>query len=239
VNKPVMLDLFCGAGGATRGYQQSGFYVVGVDIRHQPDYCGDRFYCGDALSLVNRLIREYGPVFIHASPPCQSFSNITPKHVRGSYPNLIPATRHLLLSSGLPYVIENVPSAPLENSITLCGEMFNLRVIRHRKFEIGGGIKIAQPEHYPHRGRTVGAGGASRGTYTRAMDIEKSGFYYYGVYGNTHGSSEWSRVMEMPWVTDQHSIAEAIPPAYTRFIGHSIFNRVTRARKIPPGGEPT
>lgn len=153
MNKPVMLDLFCGAGGATRGYQQSGFYVVGVDIRHQPDYCGDRFYCGDALSLVNRLIREYGPVFIHASPPCQSFSNITPKHVRGSYPNLIPATRHLLLSSGLPYVIENVPSAPLENSITLCGEMFNLRVIRHR-IEVGLSAPVGR------------AGGRIRGRWT-------------------------------------------------------------------------
>jgi DNA (cytosine-5)-methyltransferase 1 len=129
----LALDLFCGAGGASMGLHRAGFEVVGVDLHPKPLY-PFRFVQGDALSLSVDFLKDFR--FVWASPPCQAFTAYKrrPGHVKPVV-SLIPQTRALLRKAGVPYVIENVPGAPLEDPITLCGSMFNLDVRRHRIFE--------------------------------------------------------------------------------------------------------
>src|SRR5688572_14336592 len=109
--KPRLLDLCCKAGGATKGYQRAGFYVIGVDKDPQPNYCGDAFVQADALEFLKRYtLFGVRPVAVHASFPCQSKTAYRRKGhgVGDGYPNLIPEGRELLEATGLPYVIENV-----------------------------------------------------------------------------------------------------------------------------------
>lgn len=126
------LDLFCGAGGASRGLALASFDVVGVDRSPQPSYPYE-FHLGDALAF------DFGPSdfdLVWASPPCQAFTAYKrrPDHVKDS-PDLIAATRAKLDAIGVPYVIENVGGAPLLDPVMLCGSMFGLDVRRHRYFE--------------------------------------------------------------------------------------------------------
>src|SRR5262245_12468519 len=106
-SQPKLLDLFCGAGGCTKGYQRAGFYVRGVDHALQPRYCGEEFIQADALEYLSSLI-DSGEVedfqAIHASPPCQFASILTPNSHRAKHPNLIPSTRGLCRQGGKPYV---------------------------------------------------------------------------------------------------------------------------------------
>ncbi len=136
-NKPRLLDLFCGAGGAAKGYQRAGLYVVGVDNKPQPHYCGDEFYQADALTYPLEGYDAY-----HASPPCQRYSiAFNMKNVRefhSATPALVEVIRDLLLATKRPFIIENVPLSPLQNWIELLGMMFNLKIIRRRWFEIHG-----------------------------------------------------------------------------------------------------
>lgn len=207
-----VLDLFCKAGGAGKGYADAGHEVIGVDIEPQPDYPYE-FIQADALTTAPLL----GEVdFIHASPPCQRDAAITKgtnKHLRHTYPDLIGPVRALLKASGKPYVIENPAARP---DVVLCGEMFGLRVIRHRNFELGG-WKAPQPEHRPHRGKVIGVRHGKR-------IVEPEG-YYYAVYGNGGYKGtvpQWQDAMGIDWTDDRKSIAEAIPPAYTEWIGCSF-----------------
>jgi hypothetical protein len=126
-----LLDLFSGAGGAAVGYARAGFEVVGVDIEPQPNYPFE-FHQADALEFC----REHGHEFdaIHASPPCQAYTPLRAVHGK-DYPDMLAATREALEATGLPWVIENVPGAPINSGIFLCGTMFDLRVYRHRWFE--------------------------------------------------------------------------------------------------------
>ena len=129
-----LFDCFSGAGGKAMGYHRAGFEVVGVDIAMQKNYPFE-FHQADALEYL----QEHGHEFdaIHASPPCQAYSVTYSLPNVGEYPELIEPIRELLISSGKPYVIENVPGAPLINPVELCGSMFGLNVIRHRRFETG------------------------------------------------------------------------------------------------------
>jgi DNA (cytosine-5)-methyltransferase 1 len=77
---------------------------------------------------------------IHASPPCQAHSTLGSLWKDREHPDLVAPTRELLKASGLPYVIENVVGAPLENPVMLCGSTFGLgangrQLRRHRLFE--------------------------------------------------------------------------------------------------------
>jgi DNA (cytosine-5)-methyltransferase 1 len=161
--KPKLLDLFCCGGGAARGYQMAGFHVTGVDIVPQPKYIGDDFHQGDALEFVALHGHEFDA--IHASPPCQAFCSL--KHMPNQcvHENLIPQTRAALIATGKPYVIENVPGAPLIDAITLCGTMFGLRtecgaeLRRHRRFETNWFLMCGLTCQHGNGNRTVSIAG--------------------------------------------------------------------------------
>lgn len=213
--KPKLLDLFCGAGGAGRGYIDAGFDVTGVDIEAQPDYPGT-FIQGDAIAYLAAHGHEYDA--IHASPPCQASSALTKGTNKGrEYLNLIPATRALLALHQVPAVIENVQGSDLRRDYTLCGEMFGLGVIRHRYFEVSGFTPIA-PEHKKHRGRVAG--------WRHGEWFDGPYFAVYGEGGGKGTVKQWQEAMGMHWTDNRKSIAEAIPPAYTRFIGGQIMQRL-------------
>ena len=212
-----VLDLYCGAGGAARGYQLAGFETTGVDLAPQPNYCGEMFIQGDVIALLPTLNLS-GIDFIHASPPCQSSTALTKGTNRGRvYPELIEPTRELLDATGLPYVIENVQGAKVRRDLTLCGEMFGLEVLRHRYFEVSG-LDITQPAHKPHRGRVQGW---RHGVYHDGP--------YFAVYGDGGGKgsvAEWQRAMGIDWTDVRLELAEAIPPAYTYCIGSQAVSQL-------------
>lgn len=207
-----LLDLYCGAGGAGRGYMNAGLEVTGVDIEDQPDYPSE-FIKADALEYV----KEYGHLYdvIHASPPCQSSSALTKGTNKGRvYVDLIPQTQEALALTGKPTIIENVEGSSIRKDFYLCGEMFGLGVLRHRYFEVN--FDFAQPVHPKHRGRVRGW---------------RHGKYYDGPYLAVYGKggykgtvAEWQVAMGIDWTDNRKSIAEAIPPAYTEFIGSSVFS---------------
>lgn len=212
MSRPVLLDLFCCAGGAAMGYHRAGFEIVGVDVVDQPNYPFE-FVKADAIeaALAVGLLADV----IHASPPCQAHTTLA-KGNNGNtdaYPDLIDATRAVLIATGKPYVIENVPSAPLLDPITLCGEMFGLGVIRHRLFE--SNVMLMQPAHQPHRGRVAGWRHGQRydGPYVAV----------YGDGGGKGSVTEWQAAMGIDWTDVRHEIAEAIPPAFTEFIGVQLL----------------
>lgn len=212
MSKPKMLDLFCGAGGAGKGYMDAGFDVTGIDIEPQPDYPGT-FIQGDAIAYLAAHGHEYQA--IHASPPCQSSSALTKGTNKGrEYLNLIPATRALLALHNVPTVIENVQGSDLRRDLTLCGEMFRLGVIRHRYFECSG-FAAMPPDHKPHRGKVRG--------WRHGVLQEGPYFQVYGAGGQKGTVAEWQVAMGIDWTNNRKSIAEAIPPSYSRFIGGQIM----------------
>ena len=218
--KPVLRDLFCCAGGAARGYQNAGFKVIGVDLVDQPDYCGDEFIQGDALQLGAELAR--GVAAVHASPPCPGEGTIskgTDKSLAAKHPRLIEPTRELLQALGLPYVIENVNGSAVRPDVVLCGEMFGLGVLMHRKFELGGWM-APSPEHIKHRGYVRGwrHGVYRDGPYVAA----------YGKGGGKATVPEMREAKGIDWTEDHLSLRDAIPPAYTEYLGKYLMAEVTR-----------
>ena len=204
--KPILLDLFCGAGGCTKGYQQGGFYVVGVDDRAQPHYCGDEFYQYDAFEFLEA--RDTMPfAVVHASPPCQRYSIETPPDCRARHPDWIARTRYALIKTGKPFVIENVENARklLINPIMLCGSMFDLKVWRHRYFEMSPRPFVLTPP-CNHSFDPILITGSPRRHGSR---IEPS-------------TQERRDASELYWMT-RKEMDEAIPPAYTRFISHYLL----------------
>jgi hypothetical protein len=151
MSQPLLIDLYCGAGGASDGYHRAGFEVIGVDIDPQPLYPFE-FIQADALSDVPwmSLYRWRFLAAVHASPPCQRFSDLAHRNGNANdWPDLIEPTRQLLKATGLPYVIENVEGAPLMDPVTLCGTMFpETAVIRHRLFETNW--PLVAPAHPKH-----------------------------------------------------------------------------------------
>jgi hypothetical protein len=223
VNRPLLLDLFCGAGGAAMGYYRAGFDVIGVDIEPQPNYPFE-LHQYDALEFLRRMtggVTEWNAVdVIHASPPCQASCNLTKGTNAGRvYKQLIPQTRELLAQTGLPTVIENVQGAQIRRDLTLCGEMFGLGVIRHRYFECS--FPVVQPEHVKHRGRVRGW---RHGKYFDGP--------YVAVYGDGGGKAsvpEAQEAMGIDWTDNLVSLNEAIPPAYSEYIGEQLIEELREA----------
>lgn len=217
MKKPILLDTFCKAGGATKGYQRAGFYVIGVDIDPQPNYVGDEFIQGDALKILDEFnVGGYGEIkAIHASPPCQAYSTLGGQHGRHNYPDLVAPTRELLVASELPYIIENVVGAPLINPVMLCGTMFpDLRVRRHRLFESNFPLTASACGKHP----PIFTYDKRSKNYQR-LDQNTS---FVSVVGHGYCSRENARkAMGITWMR-QDEITQAIPPAYTEFLGKQL-----------------
>ena len=203
------------------GYYRAGFEVVGVDIVPQPRYPFE-FVQADALEFVAEHASEFDA--IHASPPCQAHSTITPD--KSKHLDLIPETREALQMTGLPWVIENVAGArgSMRDPMLLCGSSFGLRVRRHRLFE--SNVWLASlPCNHAGQGRPVGVYGSHgepNGEVARPTG---------GKRGRKAADVNEARaVMGMPWAS-WHGTAQAIPPAYTEFIGGQLMDEVMRGRR--------
>jgi DNA (cytosine-5)-methyltransferase 1 len=214
----IILDLFCGAGGASMGYKLAGFDIIGVDISPQPHYPFE-FKQMDALTIPNSITQNVDA--IHASPPCQAFSKLNVLWPDKEYPNLIEQVRTLLQVSGVPYIIENVPKAPLINPITLCGSMFEgLEVRRHRAFECSFPVPQLECNHarIPYAVPVYGHTGAGA---NRNRERER---------GRSNSISDWRRAMGIEWMTT-NEITQAIPPAYTKYIGRYLMEAIVEVEK--------
>jgi len=195
------------------GYHQAGFRVVGVDINPQPHYPFE-FRQGDAIEYIYAHGHEFD--LIHASPPCQVYS-VTSALSTGNHPDLVEPTRRALQAVGRPYVIENVPGAPLENPLMLCGTMFDLRVIRHRLFETSPVIWWP-PAQCRHIGRASSAGRGGKNGY---LPGTLENFAYITVIGNDYIADDGRRAMGIDWLP-KNRLSQAIPPAYTKWIGEQM-----------------
>ncbi|MER6428446.1 class I SAM-dependent methyltransferase [Streptomyces sp900105245] len=213
----LILDAFCCIGGATEGYRRAfpGCHITGVDIQAQPDYRGDAFHQGDAVDFIRA--HGYRFDFIHASCPCQGEGAPTKGTNRArnaaigrTYPRLITPTRAALEATGRPDVIENVPGSEVRKDLRLCGEQFGLSVLMHRYFELGRWT-TAQPAHPRHRGRVRGwrHGEYHDGPYVAA----------YGQGGGKATVEEIRTAKGIDWSRDHLRLREALPPAYTEWIG--------------------
>lgn len=208
----LLLDLFCGAGGASKGYMNAGYFVVGMDVSPQPNYIGNYFIQMDALNCTYEFLELFD--VIHASPPCQQYSvaSAVARKQGKVYPDLIHPTRCLLIASGLPYIMENVPPAPLSPDICLDGSMFNLGVIRKRIFEINiMGIPV-----YPKASKIDGS--VLEGDYVTVAGK--------GNGGIGTRKRDWQIAMGIDWMSKKE-LAESIPPAYTEWIGSEVMNRIS------------
>jgi DNA (cytosine-5)-methyltransferase 1 len=223
--KPRLLDLFCCAGGAGMGYHRAGFEVVGVDIEPQPRYPFE-FHQADALEYLAAHGHEFDA--IHASPPCQGYSALNTMWNSREHPKLIGQVRELLIKTGKPYVIENVEGAKKEliSPLMLCGSFFGLesngyQLRRHRLFE--SNVFLMRGNLCYHAEKTVGVYGAK----ARDIALEKR---HYSQDKETRGApvgvvlpkEVGFEAMGIDWMT-QDELSEAIPPAYTEYIGKQLL----------------
>ena len=196
-----VLDLFSGAGGAAAGYWAAGFHqITGVDHAPQPRY-PFRFVQADAMTYPVREMRRYD--LIHASPPCQRYSKAGHDlAVRAEHPDLIAPLRERLMAAGVPWVIENVPGAPMRADLRLCGCVAGLPGLeRERWFETWPLVfDLRPPCHHTEPTVTVAGHGRGRGMYTSGL------------------KADWERVMRIDWMT-REQLKEAVPPAYTELVG--------------------
>ena len=204
MQRPRLLDLFCCAGGAGMGYAKAGFDVVGVDINPQPRYPFE-FHQADAMAFDLS-----GFDAIHASPPCQAYTVLGGREDLSHYPDLVDAVRDRLQASGKPWIIENVPGAPLRDPITLCGAMFGLRSYRHRLFE--SSVPLTAPPHPRHAVRVNRRGENRRQHWDSGGFITITGDV--GVYCGPEA-------MGVDWMSG-NELSQAIPPAYTEFLGWQL-----------------
>jgi len=207
--KPRLLDLFCGAGGAAMGYSRAGFEVVGVDIKPQPHYPFE-FHQADALPYPLEGFDAY-----HASPPCQGYSiSQYMQGVKGADKH-IDAVRYSLEATGRPFVIENVLGAPLKNAIELSGMSFGLKIIRRRLFELHGFDILLIPS--PHQVKNYRDEGYL--PYHHGTSVKR------GHLPNIWTKPRLETAMGIDWM-DVKELTQAIPPAYTEFIGKYLMQEL-------------
>lgn len=220
-----LLDLFCGAGGAAVGYHRAGFDVVGVDIEPQPNYPFE-FHQEDALDVLRcwemhngRCWTDWGDFdAMHASPPCQAYSTTASLH-DNEHPELYDITKDYLEGTGLPWVIENVIGAPYASGIVLCGSMFGLRVRRHRNFE--SSVLMMRPECRhdlcPEPIDVTGVGGPG------------------GRHRKPKNLADGQDAMGIDWMS-RKELSQAVPPAYTEWIGAYLINAIDTSEPVAQNG---
>lgn len=215
-----LLDLFCGAGGCSVGYARAGFEVDGVDIEPHPDY-PYTFHQADAMeALADRAFLDRFDA-IHASPPCPFYSTATIDSARGNHPDLVPPVRDALKAWGGTWVIENVPGAPMLDAVMLCGGAMGLpRIKRHRLFE--SNTPLMSPGCGCTGGPVVGVYG---GRYGWGRNAARPDGTSRGLRARDH--TEACAVMGIDWMTKPGDVSDAIPPAYTEFIGGQLMDYLT------------
>jgi len=199
--QPRLLDLFCGAGGAAVGYHRAGFEVIGVDIEPQPHYPFEFVQADAFMALTAMCHGEFGPIAaVHASPVCLTFARVTAwRGRRENHPDTLTPALRWLHTTGLPWVIENVPEAPLRRDYILCGSQFGLNVRRHRVFQTSwGGVQFGSPCNH-HR--------------QLLPFIHK-------------GERAYADAMGCDWMTKEEA-RQAIPPAYTEYLGGLLMEHLT------------
>lgn len=225
MSRPRLLDLFSCAGGAGVGYYRAGFDVVGVDVAPQPRYPFE-FHQADAIEYLYEHGHEFD--IVHASPPCQVYS-VTANAHSVTHPDLLSPTRAALIATGVTYVIENVPLAPLLDPVMLCGTMFGLRardvdgvelqLQRHRLFETSFPIGLA-PAPCAHDSTPVG--GSYKGSYHRTPEHRDNPGRRGGY---TPALSVRGALLGIDWM-NEHELAQAIPPVYTEWIGQQALDHI-------------
>lgn len=217
-----LLDLFCGAGGAGVGYARAGFEVIGVDHRPQPHYPFE-CVCADAIEFVTQHGNEFDA--IHASPPCQAYTGL--RHVTLSrfghapdHPDLIAVTRAALVATGRVYVIENVRGAPLRTTVILHGVMFGLpHLWRARHFE-SNVLLLAPPGPRRVAGYTIGV-------YGSRPDGRRVSYRHHRPSRVANSLAEARVAMGIDWM-GWDEITQAVPPAYTDYIGQQLITYLER-----------
>lgn len=206
MTRPILIDLYCGEGGASVGYHRAGFHVIGVDIEPQPRY-PFTFHQGDALALLPQLVEQYRPAAIGASPTCQTRSRATAwRGRREDHPDLLTPTLDALDQLGLPYVVENVPEAAWDGTMRpdylLCGTQFGLKVRRHRVFQRGHwtGYELLPPCRCYRNPNLIPFGHKHERAFADALGCD--------------------------WMTNLGG-RQAIPPAYTRHIGEQLLAAIS------------
>jgi DNA (cytosine-5)-methyltransferase 1 len=223
-----LLDICCGGGGAAIGYAQAAaelglsIEITGVDLAPQPNY-PFTFVQADGVEYLRQLVAHGNPegfTHIHSSPPCQEFSVSTyPMRKAGKqYPNILPEVQALVAAAQIPAVIENVPLAPIRADVVLRGDMFGLRVLRRRHFELHGWFMLSPC--MPAQVGTVQAGDYATVAGTGSNKPNKRATPYKHRSANVLLS--WQAAMDSPLRT-RRELAESIPPAYTRYIGRQFF----------------
>lgn len=208
------LDLFCGAGGASKGLALAGFDVTGVDLHPQPNY-PFKFHQTDALTFDLN-----GYDLIWASPPCQAFTAYKRRHnhVKPAL-NLIGDTRRKLMDNGKPYIIENVYGSPLKDPVMLCGSSFNLDVRRHRYFECSFSVTTKNCDHNWQKPRFPQSTNRKNlrktveiGVWRIPLDIQK-------------------KAMDIDWMTLKE-LSQAIPPAYSKYLALEFLKIISNNENI-------
>lgn len=218
--KPRLLDLFSGAGGSAWGYMLAGFHVTGIDHQPQPRYRGDVFIQSDALAYLEKHGQAYD--VIHASPECQGYSVTQGMPWVQARARCIPTVRTALQAVQRPYVIENVPgSTPdLHPTIELCGLSFGLKVLRHRLFEMTW--LCLGPQCPGHQSVRIGREG-----YVCVAGHGDSGHGH--IPADHRSAAAWRTAMGIDWMT-MRELSQAIPPAYTQWIGTQLMQYLQRSQ---------
>lgn len=195
------------------GYHRAGFEVVGVDIKPQPHY-PFKFLCWDALEFMDRHNINDDFSVVHASPPCQAFTRAR-KLQGNSHPDFIKPLRGRFDRLTIPWIIENVPGSPLNCRVVLCGTMFGLPIYRHRIFETRFPIDMGLFSHPEHQAKNAKMGRPP-----------KPGEFIQPV-GHFSGVKQAQEAMGIDWM-GRNELREAIPPAYTEFIGKQLMEYLNK-----------